>query len=231
MTILRTTSLTLALAALVLLPACNRAGQDQPAADSAAAEAAAEDRGFIARAIDQGIAEARKDLHEGNLVISGEHRVDVAVGGWKIESGQGEGDARPRAEITPHGDLLVEGKAVAVTPEQRRLLLDYRNEVIGVADTGLAIGSKGADLAGKAIGEALGSIFGGDTKAMEQRVEAEAEKLKQEARVICGQLPGLLSAQQALAASLPEFRPYATMSQDDIDDCMKDLDEPVASAP
>ncbi len=117
------------------------------------------------------------------------------------------------------------GKAVAVTPAQRKLLLAYRDEVIEVADAGLAIGSKGADLAGKAVGEAIGAIFGGDTKAMEQRVEAEADKLKQEAKVICTRLPALLAAQDALAASLPAFQPYATMTREDVDDCMDDLED------
>ena len=60
---------------------------------------------------------------------------------------------------------------------------------------------------------------------MERRVEAEAEKIKQEARVICTQLPAMLETQQALAASLPAFKPYATMTQADIDECLDDLDE------
>jgi hypothetical protein len=114
---------------------------------------------------------------------------------------------------------------VDVTPAQRRLLLDYRAEVIRVGETGLEIGSKGADLAGEAIGQAIGSIFSGDTREMEQRVEARAEQLKQEAKVICGQLPALMETQQRLAASLPAFRPYATLEQKDIDDCMDDLDK------
>ena len=36
-------------------------------------------------------------------------------------------------------------------------------------------------------------------------------------------LPALLSSQQALAASLPAFKPYARMTQSDIDDCGKDV--------
>ena len=221
MKMLRSTTLALAIAAVVTLAGCSRPATDQAATAAKAEESA----GFIAGAIDKGIAKARKELHEGNLVIGGENRVDIAVGGWKFKSDNDAGDLRPRAEITPQGDLLVEGKPVEVTPEQRTMLQAYRNEVIKVADTGLAIGRKGADLAGKAVGEAIGAIFGGDTKAMEQRVEAEADMLKQEAKVICRQLPALLAAQDALAASLPEFQPYATMTRDDVDDCMDDLDD------
>jgi hypothetical protein len=220
MNLLRTTTLALAIAA-VALPACSRPGADQEARAKAEAK---ETGGVISRAIDKEIAKARKELHEGNLVISGEHGVGMSVGDWKVQA-HDKGDASgPRAEITPQGDLLVDGKAVAVTDDQRKLLVDYRNEVIQVAETGMEIGSKGADLAGRAVSEAIGSIFGGDTKAMEQRVEAEAEKLKQEARKICTQLPALLATQQQLAASLPAFRPYADMTQKDVDDCMDDVD-------
>ncbi|MCA1714873.1 MAG: hypothetical protein LC715_07125, partial [Gammaproteobacteria bacterium] len=37
---------------------------------------------------------------------------------------------------------------------------------------------------------------------------------------LCQRLPGLLATQQALAASLAAFRPYATMDQSDVDDCL-----------
>jgi len=230
MNALRTTLLSLAIAAVVALPGCNR-GADQDAAAPAAADGTASadtdaegSGGIIASAIDKGLAEARRELHEENLVVGGDRSVDVSVGGWEIKSDRAAA-SQPRAEISPKGDFLVDGKAVAVTPEQRKRLLQYRSEVLAVADAGLAIGSKGADLAGKAIGEAIGSIFGGDTKAMEQRVEAEAEKLKQEAKVICTRLPAMLSAQQALAASLPAFAPYATMTQADVDDCMDEIED------
>jgi hypothetical protein len=35
-------------------------------------------------------------------------------------------------------------------------------------------------------------------------------------------MPAMLASQQALAASLPAFKPYATMDQSDVDDCGKD---------
>ena len=67
--------------------------------------------------------------------------------------------------------------------------------------------------------------FGGKEgeKAFEQRMEAQGEKIEAEAMKLCVQLPPLLASQQALAASLPEFKPYARMTQDDIDDCGKDV--------
>lgn len=37
-------------------------------------------------------------------------------------------------------------------------------------------------------------------------------------------MPALLQAQQAWAAAQPEFRPYATMDESDVKDCMNKQD-------
>jgi hypothetical protein len=73
------------------------------------------------------------------------------------------------------------------------------------------------------MGEAFKGILSGKSEQeIEKSVEAEAAGIKQAAAKLCARLPGLLASQQGLAATLPEFRPYATMTQEDIDDCMKD---------
>ena len=40
---------------------------------------------------------------------------------------------------------------------------------------------------------------------------------------ICRSLPSLLDSQQRLAASLPQFRPYATLEADDVADCENEV--------
>lgn len=177
------------------------------------------DKGFIGRQVEQALAEARKELHAGNLSINGD--IDISINGKRF----GKSDnGLPKAEISPQGDLLVDGKAVETSAAQRQQLLIYRNQVLGIADAGMAIGSQGADLAGKALGGVFGAIFGGEQgqKDFEARMEAEGRKIEAEALKLCAQLPPLLASQQALAASLPAFKPYATMTQEDIDDCGKD---------
>ena len=131
-------------------------------------------------------------------------------------------DNGTKAEITPAGDLLIDGKAVGVDDAQRKLLLEYRAQVLKVAEAGIEIGVQGANLGVRAAGEAIKGIFSGDTDKIEERVNAEAKKLEESAAHICEQMPALLTTQQRLAAAIPEFKPYATMSQDDIDECRKD---------
>lgn len=215
---IRSSAMLLMLATLPLVGACN---QQKPAVADTTGAKVHEAQTLIGKTVDKEIAKARKELHEGNISIGGKG-VDVSING-RHYAGDAE-DGRPRAEISPKGDLLVDGRTVATTPAQRAMLLEYRGQVIGVAEAGMAIGSKAADLAGSAVKESIGALFSGDTGAIEKRVEAEAMKLKAEARVLCDQLPPMLATQQKLAASLPEFKPYATMTRDDVDDCAKDID-------
>ena len=222
MNIIRVAAASLALAALPLLSACSQPAPGNDAKARAEAEAADEPSGGIANAIHEELEKARKELHEGNIAIGGKG-VNVNINGTEYAGDPDDG--RPRAEITPQGDLLIDGKPVAIDTEQRALLLDYRGQVIAVAEAGIAIGGKGVGLAESALKQAVGAIFSGNTDEMERSIEAEAQKLEAEARVLCTRLPAMLETQQQLAASLPEFKPYATMTQADIDDCLKDLDE------
>ena len=40
---------------------------------------------------------------------------------------------------------------------------------------------------------------------------------------ICDSLPALMDSQQRLAVRLPQFRPYATLEADDVNDCADDM--------
>ncbi len=124
-----------------------------------------------------------------------------------------------KAEITPKGDLLINGTPVAIDAQQRALLLDYRKQVEQIALAGMDIGVAGAQLGAKAAGEALRGVFSGNTDDIEKNVNAEAAKIEEQAKRLCTLLPEMMAKQQALAAILPAFKPYATMDQSDIDDC------------
>lgn len=138
----------------------------------------------------------------------------------------------PKAEISPKGDLVIDGKTVPVTEEQRAMLLEHRANIVAIADAGMTIGVRGADLGMKAAGEALRGVFSGNTEEIGKRIEAEAEKIKADARVLCDRLPAMLASQQKLAAAVPEFKPYATMTAQDVDDCrdetVSESEEPAA---
>lgn len=200
-----------ALLACAPLLACTR----QPVPSASADD---DDKGFIARQVDRALDEARKELATKNIDING---ININVNGKHVRTG---GSGLPKAEITPAGDLLIDGKAIAIDDAQRQQLLAYRGQIIGIAEAGMAIGSQGAAIAGKAVSGALGAIFSSERgrKDFEQRMEAEGKKIEAEAMKLCKLMPSLLASQQALAGSLPAFKPYATMTQEDINDCGKD---------
>lgn len=201
MNTIRSVAFVALLGSLSVLPACGSG----KAPDAGARQ---EEKSVISRAVNEAVVEARKEINEGNITIS-EREKNL-----------------PKAEITPQGDLLIAGRAVAVDPAQRALLLEYRGHVVGVAESGMEIGMQGADLATKAIGEALKGVFSGKSeKEIEQGVEAEASQIKASAAKLCNRLPAMMASQQKLAAALPEFKPYATMTQEDIDDCLDDANE------
>ncbi len=189
------------LAATLALTACNadRTPADQPSAAGSSASASAIDN-VVDRAMDHAGAEMRTR--------------NISISGHKGASGLA------RAQITPQGDLLIEGKAVTITADQRALLLDYRARVEDIATQGMAIGKEGAALGMHAAAEALKGAFSGQSEAqIQQHVEAQTAGIKQSALALCERLPGLLAAQQKLAAALPAFAPYATMTENDITNC------------
>lgn len=161
-----------------------------------------EPKTIIGQAVKQATDEARKEIAKENFSISTE--------------------GMPKAEITPEGDLLIEGKSVTTTPEQKALAKLYREELTAIAQAGIGIGVQGADLAGKAVSEAIKGVFTGNPDQIEQRIEKEAEGIKGAAKLLCDRLPALKAAQDKLAAVVPEFRPYARMDDSDVKDCHVD---------
>jgi hypothetical protein len=211
-------------ALLATLAAC-QANAPSSASKTATAPAS-QPTSALGRMVETEMREAREKLAHENITLGSVHIRSGEHGGVSVMSDDDSKDNGPKGEITPQGDLLIDGKAVSINAKQRAMLLEYRAHVITLAETGMDIGVQGADLATKAMGEAFKGIFSGKSeKDIEKTVEAEADKIKQSAAKLCGSLPAMLASQQKLAASVPEFKPYATMTQEDIDDCMKDSED------
>jgi hypothetical protein len=173
------------------------------------------------------LAKAKRELETENL------RIDEGVHFGRDDAKATRGKAAlPRAEITPQGDLLIAGKAQPVDAGQRRQLLAYRGQVIAIARDGIDIRERSAEAALAAIGNGSVSslLFGAMTGSLERRVERVVrQQVEPAVRGMCRRLPALLDSQQRLAASLPQFRPYATLDADDVADCEADVRNEFAS--
>ncbi|KAF1015659.1 MAG: hypothetical protein GAK31_01134 [Stenotrophomonas maltophilia] len=186
--------------ALLCLPliAC---GGPTPTTSNSPGKAVADATSGVGRTVKEAMEKAHTEIINGNISVT-------ATG-------------QPGAAITPDGRLLINGKEVTTTEAQHRLLKDYRGHVESVALSGLEIGKAGATLGVNAAGDALKSIINGDTDGLEARVNAQAGDIERQAKRLCSRMPAMLASQQALAAALPAFKPYATMDQSDVDDCGK----------
>lgn len=224
-------SLTLALATVVT--ACQPS--PQPATDPQAQDATANSGDMpqtaMGKAAQKAIAKAGEKLAHSNISLNNEFQFGQSKGRTIAKVGNKPADdPRPDAQLTPEGGLLLDGRKVETTAAQHALLVKYRQQVMDVAESGMALGVQGADLGGKAIQTVFSSLLSGNPDEIDAKVESEAGKLEAGVRRLCAQLPALRETQQELAAQLPEFRPYATLEQSDIEDCSTEAKDTIAAS-
>ncbi len=172
------------------------------------------------RDIRSDLARARAELETENLDVANSLQVN----------GDGRRKAKtepklPKAEITPQGDFLIEGEAVAIDSNQRRQLLDYRRMVIEVAKAGIDIGEVSALAAVDSVDRGVFSLMvGAMTGSLERGIERTVRNtVAPGVLLICDRMPALRDAQQQLASDLPAFRPYARLEAQDADDCRNEV--------
>ncbi len=203
----------------ILVTGCDEA--PSPQTSTTAGPAAQGPQTVLGRAAKNAIDQARIKLASGNINLNGEffsggHHNVVARMGHKDPT-----DPRPDAELTPAGDLLIDGKQVSVTTAQHTVLVQYREAIMAVAETGMNLGVQGADLGGQAITEVFNGLMSGHPDQIDKSINAKASKIEAAATQLCTQLRPVQELQQQLAATLPAFAPYATLKASDIEDCGK----------
>ena len=137
--------------------------------------------------------------------------------------------ATPQAEITPRGDFVVEGKRVDITPQQREEVLAYRAQYIDIAQQSIAIGHEGVDVGRRAVVPMVfAALFGASDDAIEASMDKRLASVRAATAKLCDRLPALMATQRRLAADLPPFEPYATLTPKKINECrdgaLKDID-------
>lgn len=132
----------------------------------------------------------------------------------------------PDAAITPQGDFLIAGKPVALTRHQHKEVTAYRAQSIEIAREGIAIGHEGVEVGRRAVVPMVfAALFGASDDAVEARMNKRLTGVRAATAKLCDRLPDLMAAQQQLADDLPAFRPYATLTRKDVDDCRQNVDD------
>jgi len=169
-----------------------------------------------------GCAEQQADL---GARIQDQVRTEMAKAAEKLASEQFElnADGLPAASISAEGVLSIDGTPLPLTPQQQALALQYRQQIQAIAAEGMQIGLQGAELGVGAAASALGGVISGkDAGQIEAEVQDKAAGLRQAAAQLCDRLPALVQAGQALAAAVPEFAPYATVTGKSVEQCRQD---------
>ena len=174
------------------------------------------------------MANAREELRTGNLEL--DHSMRFSGSDRKHQDKDLHHDLPP-AEITPQGDLLVDGKAVAIDAGQRKQLLAYRQQVIAIALSGIDVGERSAEAALEMVDSSwVALLFNAMTGRLERKVERMVmEQVQPAVLAICARLPDVMASQQRLASQLPAFQPYANLEQADIDGCEDEIRSEFAS--
>lgn len=215
----------LSVAALSLLLPLAAQAQPPRSADTGITAEIRRELGDARREVRAELAKAKQDLDTGDLQLQ-----DSLQFGKQAKAKRTSAE-KAAAAITPQGDLLIDGKPQEIDAGQRRQLLAYRGLVVEIAKVGIDIGQKSADAALDAVdGSWVSLMFGAMTGSLERRIERTVrEQVEPGVRGICRMLPRVMDSQQRLAASLPQFRPYATLERDDVADCENNVRREFAS--
>jgi len=137
----------------------------------------------------------------------------------------------PPAHVTRDGRLTVGDTPVTVSAQQQAELVTLYNAAQQIKQHGLQTGKAGAAVGLAAAQEALDGIAKGDTSQIGAKVEAQADQVRVAAGKICDDLAAVRQTQQALAASLEAFRPYVSVSEDDVSRCARETQPKAGGSP
>lgn len=198
---------------VLLALACTACGEQVQQAKEEAKQRLDESVGKVGETVNQALDQAREKLKNENFALGG-------------------GDQLPKAEVTPQGELLINGVAVPLSEAQRTAMLGYREQLIALADAGMNMGAEGAQLAGQAVSQVAG-LLDGKTEEAKAKLEAEAERMAAAGLKLCEQVQGLETAQKQLATLIPEFAPYvgAIQINADCDSAAQALGDTAATEP
>jgi len=125
----------------------------------------------------------------------------------------------PDAVVSAAGELGIAAKSVSLDRAQKDLLIRYFAGARAVRQDGFATGMAGADTAMTAISSVVGGLASGEPDKIGPAVDAKAATVRAQAEKLCGDLRELAATQNALAASLAEFKPYALIDAKEVKEC------------
>jgi len=125
----------------------------------------------------------------------------------------------PDAIVSSNGDLSINGKNLIRDQQQKDLAVRYFSGATALRRDGFATGMAGASTAMTALSSVASNLASGNPDNIGRDVEAKAANIKVLAQKVCSDLRELASTQNALAALLPDFQPYALIDTKTVAEC------------
>ncbi|MGH8040732.1 MAG: hypothetical protein ACREPN_01670 [Rudaea sp.] len=126
---------------------------------------------------------------------------------------------RADATITATGDLVIAGKPVTLDAVQQQLAIRYFTSAVALRNDAITTGAAGIATAQQAISSVASGLASGDPDRIGDQVDASAAKVDAAANRVCADLQSLVSAQNGLLQTLPQFLPYASIQAKEVTDC------------
>lgn len=121
-----------------------------------------------------------------------------------------------QARISAAGDLSIRGKPVTVSAEQRMLLQQYSSGVFDMERRGMGISEQSLIMMGSAMGTLVAALLTGeDKKELDADLNAKVAPLKDQGRALCNEFKSQIVLQDKISTSLPAFKPYTVIEDDD----------------
>jgi hypothetical protein len=123
------------------------------------------------------------------------------------------------AVIGASGALSIAGTPVALDAAQTQIAARYFASALALRSDAMKTGAAGASTAATAISSVAVGLASGNPDSIGDKVDASAAKVEAAANRVCADVQALTQAQNELAASLAQFKPYATIAAHEVDDC------------
>ncbi|MGH8307224.1 MAG: hypothetical protein ACRER0_03045 [Gammaproteobacteria bacterium] len=155
------------------------------------------------------------------LFSNGHHSIETKDGRVIITNDEGH-----QAVITQNGTLMIENKNMAVSPQDKDHLAQYVETTQEMEREGLEIAKHAGSFAAGIVGDVFSGLFNGKSeKDIEQKANQSATEFKKTVLPVCASAQKLEHLQDAIAADVPAFKPYAVIQDKDVSDCQRDLTE------
>lgn len=132
---------------------------------------------------------------------------------------------QPRARVTPDGALLLDEKPVTLGAAGKAAMARYYSVGRGFGNGAVQLGFDSASFAAHTVGKVFEGLLHGDTDQIEKDAKQGSAAIKDQARALCQSLQDWRAAQEAAAAAVPEFKPYAVIRAHDVDHCVDEDDD------